>query len=74
MNYLDFLKVIDKASVVLGDFSQDEAGPHIINAMREQVHGRISQMSNYDRDIIEKLRKIAAQANREQGLDLGILF
>lgn len=31
-------------------------------------------MSKYDRDIIEKLRSIANQANREQGLDLGIVF
>ena len=53
---------------------QDEAGPHLVNAMREQIHSRISQLSNYDREIIEKLRKIANQSNRENGLDLGIVF
>ena len=74
VNYQEFLKVLDKTQLYLNDYSQDEAGPHLINAMREQIHGRISQMSNYDRDIIEKLRKIASNANREQGLDLGIVF
>jgi hypothetical protein len=42
----------------LNDY-QDEAGPHLITAMREQIHSRISQLSNYDREIIEKLRRIA---------------
>jgi hypothetical protein len=42
--------------------------------MREQIHGRISQLSNYDREIIDRLRKVANQANQQQGLDLGIVF
>jgi hypothetical protein len=74
VNYQDFLKVLERVHLYLGDFGQDEAGPHLINAMREQVHARISQLSNYDRDIIDRLRKIAAQSNREHGLDLGVIF
>ena len=64
VNYQDFLKVLDKTQLYLNDYSQDEAGPHLINAMREQIHARISQLSNYDREIIERLRKVANQANQ----------
>lgn len=42
VNYFEFLKVLDKAQMYMNDYSQDDAGPHLINAMREQIHARIS--------------------------------
>jgi hypothetical protein len=33
VNYNEFLKALDRAKI--DDFNQDEAGPHLINAMRE---------------------------------------
>ena len=55
-----------------GDFSnQDDAGPHLINAMREQVHNRIANMPAQDREVIERLRK-SVRGTREN--DMGNVF
>lgn len=55
-----------------GEFSnQDDAGPHLINAMREQVHNRIANMPAQDREVIERLRK-SVRGTREN--DMGNVF
>ena len=43
VNYSEFLKLLDRARhlTISEDASQDTAGPHLINAMREQVLARI---------------------------------
>lgn len=40
------------------DTSQDGAGPHLVNAMREQIRQRIAQMSQQDRETIERLKDV----------------
>lgn len=60
VNYFEFLKMLDRTKA--DSFSQDEAGPHLINAMRDQIHARIQSMSHHDREVIEKLRKISKNA------------
>ena len=47
VNYYEFLKLLDRAKAmsISEDVSQDGAGPHLINAMREQIHARIGQLS-----------------------------
>lgn len=46
VNYEDFLRLLDKARMYTdGDVSQDGAGPHLVNAMREQIRQRILQMN-----------------------------
>lgn len=52
------------------DVSQDGAGPHLINAMREQIHSRIAQLSQQDREVVERLRQMARNAVNGQGIDL----
>ena len=75
VNYLEFLQIIQKADIYgEGDYNQDGATPHLIDAMRGQIQDRISQLSIQDRDTIEKLRKYSRQANDEQGIDLSIIF
>lgn len=57
VNYEDFLRLIDKARFYSdGDTSQDGAGPHLVNAMRDQIRQRILSMSQQDRETIERLR------------------
>ena len=74
INYVNFLQTLAKVGATsIGDFNQDDAGPHLINAMREQVHQRISQMNQHDRDIMEKLRKTSTQA-ANNGVDLTQIF
>lgn len=64
VNYEEFLKLLEKVGYQ-GDFSsQDDAGPHLINAMREQIHQRISNMPSQDRDCLERLRKAARSSNQ----------
>ena len=44
VNYLDFLKTLDKTPSLMGvgdTGNQDDAGPHLVNAMREQIAQRI---------------------------------
>ena len=37
VNYIDFLKTLDKTPSYMqgGEGNQDDAGPHLVNAMRE---------------------------------------
>jgi hypothetical protein len=58
VNYEEFLKILNRAGNMMGE-NQDEAGPHLINALRDQIHNRIAQMNQRDRDITTKLRDIA---------------
>ena len=53
---------------------QDGAGPHLINAMRDQIAQRIQQMSNKDRSIVDKLRNITKEQISIKGTDLGSTF
>lgn len=73
INYGHLLQALAKVSAGADQFSQDDAGPHLINAMREQVHQRISQMNQHDRGIMEKLRKTSTQA-ANSGTDLTQIF
>lgn len=59
VNYEDFLKAVKNAGAVY----QDDASPHIINAMREQVHQRINSMSAHERTTVDKLRRIAQNSS-----------
>jgi hypothetical protein len=38
---------------------QDDESPHVINAMRDQVRAKINSLNNQDRNVVEKLRKVA---------------
>lgn len=35
VNYEEFLKILSKAGNTMGDLNQDEAGPHLINVLRD---------------------------------------
>mgnify|MGYP006090194167 FL=1 len=58
VNYEEFMKIVSRAGSMMGE-NQDEAGPHLINALRDQIHNRIAQMNQRDRDTTTKLRDIA---------------
>ena len=58
VNYEEFMKIVNRAGSMMGE-NQDEAGPHLINALRDQIHNRIAQMNQRDRDTTTKLRDIA---------------
>ena len=73
INYEEFLKILNRAGNMMGGDNQDEAGPHLINALRDQIHNRIAQMNQRDRDTTSKLRDIAQQAV-QRGVDLGSVF
>jgi hypothetical protein len=45
INYEDFMKIVSRAGSMMGNENQDEAGPHLINALRDQIHNRIAQMN-----------------------------
>ena len=76
VNYYEFLKLLDRAKAmsISEDVSQDGAGPHLINAMREQIHGRIGQLSQQDREVVERLRHMVRNAVNGQGVDLTQVF
>ena len=42
INYEEFLKILNRAGNMMGGDNQDEAGPHLINALRDQIHNRIA--------------------------------
>ncbi len=35
INYEEFLKILNRAGNMMGGDNQDEAGPHLINALRD---------------------------------------
>lgn len=55
------------------DRGQDDAQPHILNAMKEQVKAKINSLNEQDRSTIDKLRKVSADL-MSQGLDVSSVF
>ena len=69
VNYTFFLKSAGGD----GRAGQDEASPHIINAMKEQVRNKINSLNEQDRSTIDKLRKTSVEL-MSQGLDIATVF
>jgi len=49
VNYVEFLKMLERAGQSSGPLDSQDAGPHLVNAMREQIYRRINEMSTRDR-------------------------
>ena len=69
VNYQEFLKLLDKAKniSISDEFSHDTSSPHLMNAMREQIHGRINALGHQDREVVERLRSQVKQSNADIG-------
>lgn len=52
------------------DASQDTAGPHLINAMREQIQARIQNLTQSDREVVQRLRMVVRGAQ----VDISSIF
>jgi len=53
VNYDDFIRAIDRSH----QFGQDEAGPpNQGNFLRDQVQGKLQQLSQQDRETMDRIR------------------
>lgn len=68
VNYQEFLKLLDRSRTInLSEDQSLETGSHLVGAMREQIHGKIMNLSHQDREVVDRLRAIIKQTQGDLG-------